>query len=184
MKDVSAARIGSQRFFRRLLLVGLLFPLPSITAMAGSIIWSGTDFMTTVRWGHTGTTLADGRVLAASGYTRDRRVTGGELSFSVRPTDSEEVYDPASGSWTPGAPMTTARAFHAATLLQDGTVLLAGGYNALQLPLASAERYDPATGQFTPAGNMTRDRSYSLTLTLLPDGRVLAVGGENAHLLQ
>ncbi len=178
MKNYSAARLASQSFFRRLLLVGLLFPLASITAMAGSITWSGTDYMTSVRWGHTGTTLADGRVLAAGGFTRDPRVPGGEYSFSVRPTDSEEVYDPASGSWTPGVSMTTARAFHTATLLQDGTVLLAGGYNDLQLPLASAERYDPATGQFTPAGNMTRDRSYSLTLTLLPDGRVLAVGGE------
>ena len=46
--------------------------------------------------------------------------------------------------------MTNNRYNHAATLLQDGRVLVAGGL--LSAALASAELYDPKTGQFSPAG--------------------------------
>jgi uncharacterized protein (TIGR03437 family) len=39
--------------------------------------------------------------------------------------------------------MTTDRAYYAATLLSDGTVLMSGG-SSLQIPVASAELYHPA----------------------------------------
>lgn len=101
--------------------------------------------MISPRWGHTGTSLADGRVLAAGGY-------GGGSNNVV---DSAEVYDPASAIWTRTRPMSTPRAFHAAALLPDGTVLVAGGFNAQFMTVASAERYDPKTGRFSDAGMMT-----------------------------
>ena len=48
-------------------------------------------------------------------------------------------------SFSAGASMTAARYYHTATLLPDGQVLVAGGLDAANLPLATAERYDPIT---------------------------------------
>ncbi len=167
MKQFSATLSSPRRFFRQLAFVGLLFPFALAAALAGSFSWSVTGFMISPRWGHTGTSLADGRVLAAGGY-------GHGVNYV---TKSAEVYDPASGSWALTGEMSTSRAFHAAARLQDGTVLIAGGFNSQSVDLSSAERYDPATGQFSDAGNMMTPR-VNFTATLLPDGRVLAVGGD------
>jgi len=77
--------------------------------------------------------------------------------------------------------MTRPRYEHAATLLQSGKVLIAGG-NA-ELPpdadvawrpegLVSAEIFDPETGISTPTGDLTATSREDLGI-LLPDGRVL-----------
>ncbi len=54
---------------------------------------------------------------------------------------------------TPGAnaigSMATARGWHTATLLPDGRVLVAGGFDGSAY-LATAEMYDPTTGRFGP----------------------------------
>jgi len=69
--------------------------------------------------------------------------------------------------------MGTPRSQQTATLLTDGTVLVAGG-----LGLTSAEKYDPATGKFTAtAGIMSVARELH-TATLLSSGKVLIAGGE------
>ena len=39
------------------------------------------------------------------------------------------MYDPASGTWSATGSLTTAHADHTATLLPNGKVLVAGGYN-------------------------------------------------------
>jgi S-formylglutathione hydrolase FrmB len=70
----------------------------------------------------------------------------------------------------PTGSMTTYRLYHTATLLANGRVLLAGGFDA------SAELYDPSTGAFTTAGTLGA-ALISHTATLLVDGRVLIAGG-------
>ena len=70
--------------------------------------------------------------------------------------------------------MNTARASHTSTMLNNGMVLIAGGYNGNIL--ASAELYDPASGTFTFTGNLNTARVYH-TATLLNNGMVLIVGG-------
>lgn len=73
------------------------------------------------------------------------------------------------------APMLRDRAAHSATLLPDGTVLLAGGMGEGPADL-STERFDPVTETFRPAGPMVIPR-LSHTASRLPDGSVLFTGG-------
>jgi hypothetical protein len=73
------------------------------------------------------------------------------------------------------AAMTQQRAYQTATLLKDGTVLLAGSWDGKSAS-ASAEIYDPTTRTFRATGSMLSKR-MNHTATLLPNGRVLIVGG-------
>jgi len=72
--------------------------------------------------------------------------------------------------------MSDAREAFTATLLQNGEVLVAGGYGYLGDCLAVAELYNPSTGEWTPTGGMTQGRC-SPSATLLPSGNVLVAGG-------
>ena len=68
---------------------------------------------------------------------------------------------------------------HTATLLRDGTVLIAGSQrdgSPGASAIASAELYDPVTGTFSAIGDMTTPR-FGQTATLLTDGTVLMSGG-------
>jgi hypothetical protein len=87
-----------------------------------------------------------------------------------------EVYDPSTGTFTPTGNMTVSRWDDSATLLPDGTVLIAGSQGAFGVSLASAELYDPARGTFRPTGDMIADR-FGHTATLLNSGKVLIAGG-------
>jgi hypothetical protein len=71
--------------------------------------------------------------------------------------------------------MTTARIVQTATLLNNGTVLVAGGGQGSGI-LSSAELFDPTTGTFSATGTMSANRNES-TATLLTNGKVLVAGG-------
>jgi hypothetical protein len=72
--------------------------------------------------------------------------------------------------------MRVARAAHTATLLADGRVLIAGGFQVEGQSLASAELFDPATNRFAPAGELVTPRVGHAAIRLR-DGRVLLAGG-------
>jgi len=90
-----------------------------------------------------------------------------------------ELFDPATREWSITGQLNITRSNHTATLLPNGTVLVAAGVPqdaSGPTPLASVEIYDPVTQFWTPTGDLNIAR-YAHTATLLRDGRVLVVGG-------
>jgi hypothetical protein len=86
--------------------------------------WSTVASMATARTAHTAT-LFNGKVLVAGGASALAFGYSGVPAPQV--FSSTEVFDPASGTWSSAASMTTARVRHTATLLQNDTVLITGG---------------------------------------------------------
>jgi hypothetical protein len=76
--------------------------------------------------------------------------------------------------------MGTTRSWHAAARLTSGKVLVAGGLDSSGSSLASAEVYNPTTGTFSATANNMPNKADHFTLTLLPNGMVLAAGGGNS----
>jgi hypothetical protein len=123
--------------------------------------------MVTRRWGHTATTLPDGRVLLA----------GGVAAGTGEATATAELLDPVAETFTATGALADARAYHAAALLEDGRVLVVGGDNATAGILASAELYDPATGSWTRAAGALATARTDVVALRLGSGEVLVAGG-------
>ena len=129
--------------------------------------FSPTGSMTVRRYEPAIARLLDGRVLVAGG--KDHEPAGSILA-------SAELYDPATGTFSPTGTMTSAHRGATATLLADGEVLVTGGGSADSEQQTRAELFDPTTGRFTRTGDMTTARGRH-SAVLLADGRVLIVGG-------
>ena len=104
--------------------------------------FAATGPMAAARAYQEATLLADGRVLVSGGDPAGWIYDGPFLA-------SAEVYDPTTGTFTATGSMTDTLTNHTATLLDDGRVLIAGGYDG-SADLASAELYDPTNGTFSP----------------------------------
>lgn len=145
-------------------------PAATATPSAGNMVgvWHAGPSMIAPHAFHRAVLLHDGRVLVAGGVINDR--IDGQVSAAA------ELFDRTGPSWTATTEMIEARFGHAATVLRDGKVLVAGSYVSNGFPLPSAELYDPTSGRWTPTGSMTTGRGGHAAI-LLPDGRVLVVGG-------
>ena len=136
----------------------------------GTKIFALAGNMAVPRAGHTATLLNDGTVL----------ITGGDTgNAGTASTATAELFDPSSGQFTTLGPMSTPREWHAATLMQNGKILITGGEDNSGLILATAELFDPGTKTFTTVSNMHATREDH-TATLLTDGRVLIAGGDTS----
>ena len=136
------------------------------------------------RTAHTATLLNNGTVLVTGGvgYGQDSGLGFSVIEYTL---STAELFDPAQGSFGPTVSMTYARGGHTATLLSDGTVLVAGGigvhikYGPIRFLLQSsdsAEVFDSTGSAVAQTGDMETPRSYHAS-TLLQDGRVLVTGG-------
>lgn len=133
--------------------------------------WSTTSSPKIARYGHTLTKLGNSKVLATGGY--QGTCQDGPVSLN-----GSELFDPATETWKDTGNLNSARQNHTATLLSNGDVLLAGGFDwSGKTYLDSAEIYNADRGTSTSIGNFVGARSGH-TATLLPNGMVLVAGGE------
>jgi hypothetical protein len=99
-------------------------------AFAATAAWAATGAMTAPRTEHTATSLNTGKVLVA----------GGNSGTPFVPAyASAELYNPTSGTSAAAGSLFGGRTRHAATLLADARVLVAGGFDAANKVLAGAE---------------------------------------------
>ena len=121
--------------------------------------------------------LAAAAMLAAAAIAGTIAVGSGLIRL---PWLDREVVPPVTAvGWTATGSLVEARYMHTATVLADGTVLVAGGAQNSQSgfpPMTSAELYDPSSGTWRAAGAMGVPR-YMHSATLLADGMVLVAGG-------
>jgi hypothetical protein len=122
-----------------------------------------TGSMAVKRHKHDATLLPDGRVFVSGGS--DERDSEGAYH-------STEIYDPATGKFSPAGMMIAARYKHTGTsiALQNGLVVLVGG-------ATHAETFDENDRTFHPLPGWTGVERLFATSTLLSDGGILFVGG-------
>jgi Kelch motif/Galactose oxidase, central domain len=99
--------------------------------------WSITGNLNTARCFHTATLLPSGRVLVAAGSKTS--------SSDPFPITDAELYDPPTGMWGYTASLNTGRYQHTMTLLANGRVLVAGGWDYDNDALSSAELFGTST---------------------------------------
>ena len=135
------------------------------------------------RFGHTATRLDDGRVLIVGGIRRIGQVE--EILATA------EIFDPVTGEHRQiigpgGRPLamnaSSGRAFHGATKLRDGNVLISGGVGIVQnqwASLRSSEVFDVRSETFPQGliGITDKARANHTSTMLTTSGKVLAVGG-------
>lgn len=134
--------------------------------------WSLTSGMTTARSGHGAVLLPSGEVLVAGGINSSAGPCG--------TLASAELFNPATGTWSPTGSMTSGRYDFVLTLLPNGEVLAAGGTNCGGGGLTSAELYNPTTRTWTPTGSMTAGNEAEGSV-LLQNGQVFVLGNHNLY---
>ncbi|HSU90191.1 MAG TPA: kelch repeat-containing protein [Sporolactobacillaceae bacterium] len=136
--------------------------------------FTSTGTMSMPREGHSATWLDPGVVTGALGG-KVLIAGGGETRA---PSNTAEVYNPQTGTFTPAGTMSTPRMLQAAMLLSNGQVLVAGGQSGETEFLTSAELFNPATASFSPTGKMI-NLQIGASATTLDNGLVLIAGGRS-----
>jgi len=125
--------------------------------------WLPAASMTVPREQHAATALAlsDDAVLVLGGYT----------GFGY--SDDSEIYDVINDVWAPSGRLTVSRSDSTATLLPDGSVLAAGGWN-----VNHGDRWSPLNDTWAVTSSYAVPLWGGETATLLPNGWVLVAGGD------
>ncbi|MHC5212089.1 MAG: Kelch repeat-containing protein [Planctomycetota bacterium] len=130
---------------------------------------------------HRATLLQDGRVLITGGT--DNYID--PLNIILGGRDTTELFDPVTNTFSAGPDLSRQRLGETATLLPDGTVLIAGGFTTILGFIPSitptAEIYTPSPGgpgSVVNTDSMLTER-FGHAAVLMTDGSVLVVGGAN-----
>jgi N-acetylneuraminic acid mutarotase len=138
-------------------------------------LWSTVGNLNVARVNGSAVLLADGTALVMGGCV---------ANCQGATTPTAEIYHPTTRHWSLTGNMSTARAYFGAVMLPGGKIIVAGGCTTFDINgcagvTARAEIYDPSTDKWSTTGSMAVGRG-ALTLTMLPNGKVLAAGGQTA----
>ena len=157
--------------------LGILANISAVGALLSTEIydpqtdtWSRASDMLEGHSGGLAVVLKDGRVLVAGGYNQAEALA------------SSEVFDPQIGEWIRTASMARKTFANTAIVLSDGTVLFTGGFGMSRSKggiIPGSEVFDPNTNEWRKAPDTVHGRMKH-TITLLPDGRVVSIGGSTA----
>jgi hypothetical protein len=142
----------------------------AMTYDPGTAAWTPVTTGERLRFASSAALLADGRVLVAGGLEYGNN--------TVVASTTAQIYDPVSKSFSDTGALVAGSSRAKATLLGDGTVLLAGGNDASFREFGGQgvlpQVYDPGTGTFTGVlGHVPRP---GVAVATLPDGKALLVG--------
>jgi hypothetical protein len=142
--------------------------------------------LTQARAHHTATLLPGSSKVLVLGGTQFTGPDGGGAPPADVSLASAEIYDPANGTFQTAGKLSVARGYHSASLLANGTVLVAGGYSQgfdgdaqpFVDTMFAAEVFNPGTLDSTPAASLESARAEHAA-TLLNNGQVLVTGGRD-----
>jgi hypothetical protein len=133
--------------------------------------WSETGNMTVARIFHSAVLLPNGEVLVSGGETKLTQ------DIPESPTNTAEIYNPSTGTFTATGSMNDARFGAQLTLLQNGDVLIAGGGTGNTG--CTAEIF--SNGQWSLTADLAECGVSQDSAALLPSGDVLIGAGPNSQ---
>ncbi|RSM41196.1 Kelch-like protein 17 [Amycolatopsis balhimycina DSM 5908] len=138
--------------------------------------WSVTGSMTAARAGHQATALDGGAAVLVTGG----RAPGGRGDGTFDPFSraAAELYDQATGTWSPVDDLPGGRVHHRAVALGPDQALVVGGTGDVHddAGYESAAIFDRATKKWTTAGGLATGR-WAFAAVALSGGRAMVAGG-------
>ena len=116
--------------------------------------------------------LPDGRIFAPGGHDHTTGVNGDTVGWK-----GTDVFNPRTGTWTPGPPLAATRWYPTSVSMPSGTTLIMGGGETHSVPSPTMESYDPVAGTMrTLPSTATRDVGLYPRVHLLRDGNLVTTG--------
>ena len=167
-------------FFTRVNSFTPVVKAPTVPGAPGEVI-----ALPSGRYGASATLLLDGRVLVVGGATIVPSAANPFDDGAIQAVSNEALlFDPTLGAFFPVSPLGLPRAFHTATLLPDGRVMIAGGISLDSLePIDKVEFYDPFAGAFAGGTPLQAPRARHQATLIQPSSEqyvVLFTGGEGS----
>lgn len=134
--------------------------------------------------------LQDGTVLICGGYGVEKKGLFGLGGEKVDTLETAYVFDPRTNTFSKVGDMKYPRHSHTATLMSDGRVLIAGGYNdsiwSKDKTQAPFEIYDPAKKAFEAPGSIfsrfkSKEQRMNHSATLIENGQGILLAGGNHY---
>lgn len=156
------------RMIRKAARLGLFLLFSAAGPYANAQSWTSAASLSQPRVDASAVLLRNGKVLVFGG-------SDGTGDGYLRTT---EVYDPATNTWSPGAPMVHAHGGSPRhVVLDDGRIFACGGLEVHNVCIGDSEMFDPSTESWSARASMPTPR-WGHMIVLLADGTVLAAGGQ------